>query len=106
MRAARRLALTTMTVASVAALPSPEMAADSPRPQLTNPQTVTLAQSGTVNLSPPQDYILRQDQPCTGNLRINGGNDVLWVGGECRINRVPDSATSDFRYARRGPQTP
>ncbi len=63
-------------------------------PALTSPVTLDITQDDLdLRLEPDQDYVLRMPpEPLVGGLSVNGGDDVVLVGGEIT---VPEGAESN-----------
>lgn len=71
-------------------------------PALNAPETVQVT-PGTqrLDLDPAKDYVVDLgDRPVEHMVRINGGHNVVIVGGEFAIPRKPDGATSPGLYLR------
>ena len=115
----RRIALVCASVASLVlaagapvALRPLTAAADTPSgpltwrpPTLTNPIVKTLCNCNIyngiiiVNLSIGQDYILQDPVVLTYPVLIQGGHNIVWIGGEVRMPSGPNFGIKFIRYA-------
>lgn len=90
-----------------ATLPTPSVLAPEPQrltwapPRLTNPSLITVtAATPKIELSPERDYIVRlPSSPLTlkGGLRIEGGRNVVLLGGEIAVPSKSDAPESRDR---------
>jgi len=64
-------------------------------PELEDPRTVRVGDDRSLHLDDGQDYVLQMpDEPLVNGLDVNGGDDVVLVGGEIT---VPTSDDEDAR---------
>ena len=64
-------------------------------PELEDPETVEVGDDRSLHLDDGQDYVLRMpDEPLVKGLDVNGGDDVVLIGGEIT---VPPSDDEDAR---------
>jgi hypothetical protein len=57
------------------------------------------AEGGDVRMDPGVDYLLQAPEPITAPLRLRGGRNVVWIGGEIRIDDRGRLAGSTERRA-------
>ena len=44
------------------------------------------AEGGDIRMDPDVDYLLKAPEPITGPVELRGGRNVVWIGGEIRID--------------------
>ncbi len=62
--------------------------------RLTIPST-----GGDIRMDPGVDYLLEAPRPITAPLELRGGRNVVWIGGEIRIDDAGEFADPDRRRA-------